>query len=733
MIVKINHYSMANPASVYDEEALTALELAGRTAGKVNECVDKFNTLEKDTNEHLAKQDREIPVKVENAVQDHIDNGEFDHAIDEYAGELTNRVNNIVASAGDGNTEIVDIRLGADAKTYSTAGEAVRAQIVELSEGMRKENLIDFTKLTAGFVQATGEIYPSHESGTFQRWEYTSDFIPVESGKPYNLTIKHDQEREGWYAFSTYDASKRFIDRARTYNYTSNVLQRKFTFPTDVAFVRLSYRSYMTASVAFEQSSYSAKPEPIVPKNNLMDNYPLQFDGYIVENGSIFPQTTAGYIEGAPALLEKYTRHIPVKAGEYYTVYHSAEKYAWGAVCVYDSDGNAIRRLTISENKNTFSIPEGGVSMMVCARTYYLKDFAIFKETTPMSAEQRAFEISSANNIPSTAIRFETVKSVNHRGYNTGAPENTLKAFKMSAEKGFKYVECDVRFTSDGVPVLLHDETVDRTSNGSGTIASMTFEQARALDFGQGQRIPSFVEFIALCKALGLHAYVELKTSDSSALNKVIYAIRANGMQEHVTIISFDVNTLKAVQELDGKVRLGLVMNGLDDVRKMELRQLKNGDNEVFADIAFSNVNDDVVTYLINNNIPLEVWTVNNVSKIEGMNPYITGVTSDYVHAGDVLSDGGFIGTMTPQKSVETATFTLIANGEKEYTFESGMTWSEFVESSYNTDGKFFIDTVDNNVRYTLFDDGSNYWVVDESYTSQKPNDVILAQVYQTD
>jgi hypothetical protein len=107
------------------------------------------------------------------------------------------------------------------------------------------------------------------------------------------------------------------------------------------------------------------------------------------------------------------------------------------------------------------------------------------------------------------------VNSVNHRGYNTIAPENTLPAYQLSRKMGFTMVECDVQFTSDDVAVLLHDATIDRTSNGTGNINDLTWAEVQQYDFGSwksadytGTRIPSFAEFIQLCKYLGLKAYV---------------------------------------------------------------------------------------------------------------------------------------------------------------------------------------------------------------------------------
>jgi glycerophosphodiester phosphodiesterase 1 len=118
------------------------------------------------------------------------------------------------------------------------------------------------------------------------------------------------------------------------------------------------------------------------------------------------------------------------------------------------------------------------------------------------------------------------VKSVNHRGW-WECPENTISAYRGSAEHGFKYVETDVAFTSDDVPVLLHDKTINRTGkNPDGSpyatpnkeIKDITFEEVRKLDFGivrdpkfKGEKIPSFEEFIKCCRNLGLHPYIELK------------------------------------------------------------------------------------------------------------------------------------------------------------------------------------------------------------------------------
>lgn len=155
MIDKLNHYSLNNPASVYDEEALTALELAGRTAAKVNEVVEDQNNLREETETHLGEQDttiakrldaqdskirselydikvNEIPLTVTHEIQGRIDNGEFYNQIDSHLGNLNERVNNLLNNIPEGGTtsdaELVDIRVDSEGQTHANAGSSVRWQ-----------------------------------------------------------------------------------------------------------------------------------------------------------------------------------------------------------------------------------------------------------------------------------------------------------------------------------------------------------------------------------------------------------------------------------------------------------------------------------------------------------------------------------------------------------------------------------------------------------------------------
>jgi len=107
---------------------------------------------------------------------------------------------------------------------------------------------------------------------------------------------------------------------------------------------------------------------------------------------------------------------------------------------------------------------------------------------------------------------------VAHRGAGALAPENTLGATRLGASMGFKGVEFDVMLAGDGTPVLIHDETLERTTNGSGDVAATPYSELARLDAGswhgprwRGERIPMFEQAARLCRELGVWANVEIK------------------------------------------------------------------------------------------------------------------------------------------------------------------------------------------------------------------------------
>ncbi|HWE50334.1 MAG TPA: glycerophosphodiester phosphodiesterase family protein [Bryobacteraceae bacterium] len=125
----------------------------------------------------------------------------------------------------------------------------------------------------------------------------------------------------------------------------------------------------------------------------------------------------------------------------------------------------------------------------------------------------------------------KNIAVIAHRGEHLSHPENTIEAFAAAAEAGADYFELDVRTTSDGKLVLMHDATTDRMTGVKGEIKSMTFDEVRGLKAG-GSRIPSFDEALAFARGR-IGVYVDSKNISSA---DVIDAIERNGMQDRVVI-----------------------------------------------------------------------------------------------------------------------------------------------------------------------------------------------------
>jgi glycerophosphoryl diester phosphodiesterase len=141
---------------------------------------------------------------------------------------------------------------------------------------------------------------------------------------------------------------------------------------------------------------------------------------------------------------------------------------------------------------------------------------------------------------------------ISHRGEHLAHPENTLPAFQAAIDAGAEFFELDVRTTSDGRLVLMHDRTVDRTTNGTGSIRAMTFDQIRGLDAGAksgpkfaGTRAPTFEEALNLARGR-IGVYVDCKEIAPADL---IAALEKTDMFDKVVIYGA-AGFLKNVQAL---------------------------------------------------------------------------------------------------------------------------------------------------------------------------------------
>jgi glycerophosphoryl diester phosphodiesterase len=156
-----------------------------------------------------------------------------------------------------------------------------------------------------------------------------------------------------------------------------------------------------------------------------------------------------------------------------------------------------------------------------------------------------------------------------HRGDKIHAPENTLASFQLAAEKGADAIEFDVQLTSDGQVVVIHDQTIDRTTNSTGRVSRFPLAALQDLDAGawfsekfRGERIPTLDEVF---ESFNKHVYmnVELKnyaTPCDDLVSKVVQLVRKHGVQERTLLSSFLSHNLRKARSLLSAVPRGFLI-----------------------------------------------------------------------------------------------------------------------------------------------------------------------------
>ncbi|MBO3736097.1 glycerophosphodiester phosphodiesterase [Actinoplanes flavus] len=164
------------------------------------------------------------------------------------------------------------------------------------------------------------------------------------------------------------------------------------------------------------------------------------------------------------------------------------------------------------------------------------------------------------------------VHRVAHRGYSTVAPENTLPAFAAALRAGATFVEFDVRVTRDGVPVVIHDRTVDRTTDGSGRVWDLTYDEIAELDAGSwfgagftGLRVPTLAETLDLLAPGPAEILVEIKPPATlDEVKSIVAQLAERDLLGRSVLQSFDADVVRKVRDVVPEVRRGLLLFRFD-------------------------------------------------------------------------------------------------------------------------------------------------------------------------
>ena len=222
-----------------------------------------------------------------------------------------------------------------------------------------------------------------------------------------------------------------------------------------------------------------------------------------------------------------------------------------------------------------------------------------------------------------------------HRGASGNAPENTLAAFRKAVALGATFIETDLQLSRDARFVAIHDGTVNRTTNGQGSVHDMTLADLRRLDAGSwfgsefaGERIPTLEEILEFSKKNDVVFYLEIKPGSAwGGEHALIGALRDSGEIPRAVVISFDAAIVLNVRKIEPTLMTGLLYNGqienpLDKAVEIGARQLVvRGDLVTPALIAQAKKKD----------LHVVCWTVNNPAHMRMLIAAgVDGIMSDY-------------------------------------------------------------------------------------------------------
>ena len=146
-----------------------------------------------------------------------------------------------------------------------------------------------------------------------------------------------------------------------------------------------------------------------------------------------------------------------------------------------------------------------------------------------------------------------------HRGAAALEPENTLRSIERAVEIGVDAVEIDVRLSKDRELVVIHDSTVDRTTNGSGPVSGYSLDDLKKLDAGGGQTIPTLQEVMEL---IGHEVKLVIELKEEETERMVVELIKRNNLDDNVYVISFWHELVKTVKVIESCIKTGVLLVG---------------------------------------------------------------------------------------------------------------------------------------------------------------------------
>ena len=258
-----------------------------------------------------------------------------------------------------------------------------------------------------------------------------------------------------------------------------------------------------------------------------------------------------------------------------------------------------------------------------------------------------AVSVYESYRIPTGSVRM-----IAHSGYSAMAPENTLPAFRLAGEHGFWGAECDTSPTADGVWIIMHDDSVDRMTDGEGKIADLTFAEIEALSIDAGNhpeqypgtKVPTLEAYLDVCKAYGMHPVIEIKEcAPVESMESLAALLLAREEKETFTIITFGKAQAVRIKQLMPETPVYFLIGGAPDEKFPDAVQfcVENGLDGL--DFAYVWGENDI-QMAREAGLKTMVWTIDDLKEAEkfyrwGVRDFTTNALTPEKPQGNLFQD----------------------------------------------------------------------------------------------
>ena len=264
----------------------------------------------------------------------------------------------------------------------------------------------------------------------------------------------------------------------------------------------------------------------------------------------------------------------------------------------------------------------------------------------------------NTNNIENIDLQLDTIKELTntsnieliktkriaHRGYSGLAPENSIPAYEKASEYDYWGGECDVAETLDHEFVLMHDDTIDRTTNGSGNVSTLTLSQLKEFNIDSGSniasypnlKIPTLQEYLSTCKNCNIVPVIEVKTISDNSIDKFLGIIRSYGLIDKAIVISFNYDLLVKIRNKEKR----LILQPLLPLNETSIEKCVALGANTHIDCPETDATLELVELAHKKGLLVNVWTVNDKNKLKTLVGYgVDFITTDVLYDEESLKN----------------------------------------------------------------------------------------------